>query len=57
MEKKDFMQDSDIDILGITGMDTDSKSEITTKEPLTESVEDPTIASMLNSEAMHDMFA
>lgn len=53
------MQDSDIDILGITKMDTDSTSEVENSEienkKLTESVNSE-IAAMVNSEAMQEMF-
>ena len=59
MEREDFMQDSDIDILGITKMDTDSTSEVGNSEienkKLTESVNSE-IAAMVNSEAMQEMF-
>ena len=56
MTEEDFKQDSDIDILGITKMDTESKPSIDKgNDTLTESVS-PTIAALVNSEAMQDIF-
>ena len=58
MEKEDFIQDSDIDILGITKMDTDSKANISNTEPLVESTNQisQAIAAIVNSEAMQNIF-
>lgn len=56
MTEEDFKQDSDIDILGITKMDTESKPSIDKgNDTLTESV-NPAIAALVNSEAMQDIF-
>ncbi len=56
MTEEDFKQDSDIDILGITKMDTESKPNMNKGEDvLTESVS-PAIAALVNSEAMRDIF-
>ena len=56
MTEEDFKQDSDIDILGITKMDTESKPSIDkSNDTLTESVS-PAIAALVNSEAMQDIF-
>ena len=57
MTEEDFKQDSDIDILGITKMDTESKPSIDKGNgTLTESVS-PAIAALVNSEAMQDIFS
>lgn len=56
MTEEDFKQDSDIDILGVTKMDTESKPIIDKgNDALTESVS-PAIAALVNSEAMQDIF-
>lgn len=56
MTEEDFTQDSDIDILGITKMDTESKPSLDKgNDVLTESVS-PVIAALVNSEAMQDIF-
>lgn len=56
MEKEDFMQDSDIDILGATKMDTESKPEAVEKNDLLTESASPAILAMANSEAMQSMF-
>ena len=55
MTEEDFKQDSDIDILGITKMDTESKPSVNKNDVFTESVS-PAIAALVNSEAMQDIF-
>lgn len=56
MTEEDFKQDSDIDILGITKMDTESKPSLDKgNDVLTESVS-PAIAALVNCEAMQDIF-
>ena len=55
MTEEDFKQDSDIDILGITKIDTESKPSVNKNDVFTESVS-PAIAALVNSEAMQDIF-
>ena len=56
MKKEDFIQDSDIDILGATKMDTESKPEVVEKNDLLMESVSPAILAMANSEAMQSMF-